>query len=439
MQVEALNNSPWLDAPGVSHAFPVLKKDLDADVVVIGGWIAGVMTSFFLLHNTERSVTLLEWNKVAHGATWHNAGQIDVFFETPIDEMIEKYGTELTRNAYQAMFDGRENIEDVIDIIDWQGYYTKYIGYNVYSTKEQVIKILEQFALFASLWLEFREIFLNQDMLSPEDIASDLLPYVNWISSKKGAELIWSRHLERLGFEATQYATLNSAALCQWIIHYMIDKYPDRFSIYEHTRVDNIETVEHGAILSIGNYTINCKDVVLATNAFNHHTINQKKDTEATTQVRWYMAGYMMSDVHAPKTICYYKPDSQSYTDAYFYQTTRHYLNQQHEDKVLLTLGWPEIDTSEAVERYPEEHKKSLDQYVDTYYQKPVHARYYWRWDMAYTENWMRKIGPSSEYLHIRYNLGCNGVWILGSAHGGRKIAEYFNGNVKEKSVFDIQ
>ncbi len=57
---------------------------------------------------------------------------------------------------------------------------------------------------------------------------------------------------------------------------------------------------------------------------------------------------------------------------------------------------------------------------------------------MAYTPDGMRKVGPHPEHLHLWYNLGCNGVGILSSVHGGWKIAEYLNGNVKEKSVFDL-
>lgn len=54
-------------------------------------------------------------------------------------------------------------------------------------------------------------------------------------------------------------------------------------------------------------------------------------------QVRGYMSGYIMNDVYAPKTICY-EPPSESYTEGYYYHTTRHYLDQEFNDGVLLTL-----------------------------------------------------------------------------------------------------
>ena len=165
------NNSPWLDAHGVSSAFPALKSDLDVDVAVIGGGIAGVMTAFYILRDTQHSVTLLEGNKIAHGATGHNAGQIDVFFEKPIAEMVAAYGTELTRGAYQAMFDAWGKIDEIIMLIDRQGYYTKYIGYNVYTTKDQIEHVIKQLQMFSLLGLEINELFLNKDLFSPEEFS----------------------------------------------------------------------------------------------------------------------------------------------------------------------------------------------------------------------------------------------------------------------------
>ncbi|MBP6911422.1 FAD-binding oxidoreductase [Patescibacteria group bacterium] len=144
--------------------------------------------------------------------------------------------------------------------------------------------------------------------------------------------------MQWVGFEATHYATLNSAALCHAVLAFLLAKYPDRFEVYEHARIDAITMEPHGASLQCGTHTVQCKEVVLATNAFKHHTINAKKDSVHVDPIRGYMAGYVTQNIPAPKTICY-QPPGKNYSDAYFYQTTRHYLDQDFTDSVLLTLG----------------------------------------------------------------------------------------------------
>jgi glycine/D-amino acid oxidase-like deaminating enzyme len=57
---------------------------------------------------------------------------------------------------------------------------------------------------------------------------------------------------------------------------------------------------------------------------------------------------------------------------------------------------------------------------------------------MGYTTNGMRAIGPEPLNPVLMYNLGCNGVGILPSIYGGRKIAEFLNGEVEERSMFDV-
>jgi glycine/D-amino acid oxidase-like deaminating enzyme len=56
---------------------------------------------------------------------------------------------------------------------------------------------------------------------------------------------------------------------------------------------------------------------------------------------------------------------------------------------------------------------------------------------MGYTPNRIRLIGEEPKNPVLMYNLGCNGVGILPSIFGGRRIARIVAGERLGKSIFD--
>lgn len=72
-------------------------------MVIVGGGIAGVVTAFFTLRDTNKTVILLEADKIAHGATGHNAGQLASYFERPLWELVEEFGLELAINGQRSV------------------------------------------------------------------------------------------------------------------------------------------------------------------------------------------------------------------------------------------------------------------------------------------------------------------------------------------------
>ncbi len=436
--MESQNNTPWLQTSATQHAFWQLESSLKTDCVIVWWWIAWCMTAYFLLQETDKKVVLVDANKIAHGASGHNAGQIDVFFEKPVQDLIKEYGEEMTKNAYQAMFDARERLEEVIMKIKRTGQYSKYVWYNVYTTRQQILNVLEELAIFDSLGLEINEFFIREDAKEELAIPHRYAQYCNWISASEWSTYLSSDTLSRLGFEATHYATTNSAHLCYSILEYLLEKYPDRFHVFEHTPIGEVEY--KNAVCNLKThawYILTAQDVVLATNAYQSYTINGEKDNHHVYQIRGYMAGYYVNNARSPLTICN-QPPGESFTEGYYYQSIRKYKNA-YDEHILVTVWWPDETTDHRKHHFPDDIKSRLDKHVSGFYNKSIDGNFYWRGDMGYTDTGMRKIWVHPQYPHICYNLGCNGVGILGSIHGGWKIAQHMQGKPQLESVFDVK
>src|SRR5213078_3239125 len=85
------NRSPWIAQLAVDGPRQPLGSDGTTDVVVVGAGIAGIATAFFVLGATASRVTLLERDRVARGATGHNAGQLTTYFERPLSAIADEF------------------------------------------------------------------------------------------------------------------------------------------------------------------------------------------------------------------------------------------------------------------------------------------------------------------------------------------------------------
>src|SRR3989344_658943 len=99
------NNSPWLHQLNKDREAKALDKDLETDVAIVGGGIAGISTSFFILRNTDKKVVLLEGGRLAHGATGHNAGQITSYFSRSLTDLSKEFSEDM-------VIDAQKNIEE---------------------------------------------------------------------------------------------------------------------------------------------------------------------------------------------------------------------------------------------------------------------------------------------------------------------------------------
>ena len=86
------NISPWLRQIRRSRPITIisLEENTSTNIAIVGGGISGVATAYFLLRDTDKSVTLLERERIACGATGHNGGQVVAAFETPLSQNFQK-------------------------------------------------------------------------------------------------------------------------------------------------------------------------------------------------------------------------------------------------------------------------------------------------------------------------------------------------------------
>lgn len=105
--------SIWRDSVNLPN-FPKLDRDLEVDVVIIGGGITGI-TSAYLLVNEGVKVALLEAGKLLHGTTGHTTAKISAQHGLIYDRFIGNFGMEKTKLYYEANAGALEYIKKLVE------------------------------------------------------------------------------------------------------------------------------------------------------------------------------------------------------------------------------------------------------------------------------------------------------------------------------------
>jgi glycine/D-amino acid oxidase-like deaminating enzyme len=129
--VPSYEESYWQSSAS-TPSFPVLAKDLEVDVVIVGGGIAG-LTAAYLLKQSGLTVAVLEKNTIGSGTTSKTTGKLtsqhNIIYETLSARLGEKAArtyAEANQSAVEAVTQliRRENIDCSFEIDDNYVYTT---------------------------------------------------------------------------------------------------------------------------------------------------------------------------------------------------------------------------------------------------------------------------------------------------------------------------
>ena len=150
------NRSPWIKQLNRTRPVKPLTENVDTDVVIVGGGIAGVTTAFFTLRDTDKRVVLIEADKIAHGATGYNAGQITSYFERPLTELVDEFGLELAIDGQKSVESGWLLLDEIVAQASLQTPVYRFTGYAGLTSLAQLQQHLKnnQYRLMGGLQTE---------------------------------------------------------------------------------------------------------------------------------------------------------------------------------------------------------------------------------------------------------------------------------------------
>ncbi len=451
------NRSPWIEQLNRTRPVLPLTKDASADVAIVGGGIAGAVTAFFTLRDTQKSVVLLEADKIAHGATGHNAGQLTSYFERPLAELAAEFGLPLTIDGQRSIESAWTLLDQIVAEANLQTPLYRFTGYAGLATLPHVLRFLKDNACRRAGGLPTEDMLIAAEWPLRTEIPEEYAELYTLVPQKDILALLETEDASYIASLSHQKGCMNSALFVEELIGYLATTYPDRFSFFEGSPVDTITLGAHAATLAVSAHAVKAYRVVLCTNGFEHFAIKNTAGRDIDTAFHHTIAGrigFMSAHVEAlsrpPTAISYFQKENPHPNDptgeSYFYVTRRPAPHEGDLSYNLICVGGPEKVLPNGAdyareESCPEEVQLVIDDFLkNTYgpYPKDEQERVFcWHGLMGYTPTGIRRIGPEPINPVLLYNLGCNGVGILPSIFGGKRIAEEISGITHGPSLFD--
>jgi len=443
--------SPWLHQLHRTRPLHVLASDQKTDVAIVGGGIAGISTAYFLLKNTNKKVTLVEGGKIAHGATGHNAGQVVAYFEKPFSEIAEEHGIQKAAQAQKDIIETWKTLLAIVKDAKIKTPLTIFQGYAGCATVEQLIIHLHNKELREKKGISMETIYVANNKHILGHISRRYKKYYKVFPHKKILKLLNTKHKHFIAALSTQKGTLNSAMFTEELCGHLLKKYPKKFKVFENAHVKQAELAKNGAILH-SHKKIKAEKVVLCTNGFEHiKIINKsgdpidKKFHERVQGLVSHMAGYLQGEHLKPEAISYFDSKEADPSAAYFYLTRRKYELEKNDHYDLVCIGGPEYSLKEKAhykkeKTYHPHAEKLIRNFLNQDYlltPKKLKFNFFWHGLMGYTNTGIRIVGEEPCNNNLLYNLGCNGVGILPSIYGGKRISEIIAGKKVKPTIFD--
>ena len=107
------NTSIWLDEIK-KQKFRKLEKDIDVDVLIVGGGITGVSSAYHL-NTGDLSVCLVEKNKLLEGVTSRTTGKLTYLQENIYSKLVNYHGKEKSKLYLDSQRDAIKLVKGIID------------------------------------------------------------------------------------------------------------------------------------------------------------------------------------------------------------------------------------------------------------------------------------------------------------------------------------
>ncbi len=399
-------SSYWEDTYSENLNLEKLTKDINSEVVVIGGGYTGLLCAINLIENHNLGVILVEAGKIGWGASSRNAG----FNCLPpskmsFTKMQSIYGKEETKKFFKNSVEGSNYTKDIIKEYNIDCDVTGDNNFVVAHHKSKFEQIKEQAEIYKS------EFGIETKIYSKEEF--------NEIGH--GGTEQYGAFSYKPGF------AINPLKFVNGITNYALSK---KLKIFEHTKVDKIEKENGSYILRTMEGSIRSKKIVVATNGFYQEGLIPQMDGRILPVISNIIVTRKLNkdelNSHNFKT---FSPIANTKNLLYYYR-------KLPDNRILFGTRGDLIGSDQSNLEMSKKMEKFLKNIFPQWFN--VTIDYNWRGLIALSQKLTPSIGKIDNE-EIYYGFGYNGVGVSAAPWTGKQLSKLvFSSNSKDLDISKI-
>lgn len=113
MTAESNPTTPYWTTTGTCPTFGRLDEDIESDVLVVGAGLTGLTTAY-LLAKAGKKVIVVERDRCAMADTGHTSAHLTMVTDTPLGELVERFGRDHAQAVWDAGLAAIATIEEIV-------------------------------------------------------------------------------------------------------------------------------------------------------------------------------------------------------------------------------------------------------------------------------------------------------------------------------------
>ena len=398
--------SYWEDTTETKFNLNKLYKDINSEIVIIGGGYTGFSCAINLIENYNLDVILVEAGKVGWGASSRNGGFCSFPpSKIPIKKMQKIYGREETKKYFKNAIEGSNYTRDIIKEYNIDCDVTGDSNFIVAHHPNKFNQIQEQAEIYKQEFGIDTKVYSKEEF---NEIGHSGTEQFGAISYKPGF-------------------ALNPLKFINGIAKYALSK---KLKVFEHTLIKHIEKKSTSYILRSESGSITTKKIVVASNGFYQEGLIPQLNSRILPVISNIIVTRKLTeqelDLHNFKT-------SSPIVNV---KNLMYYYRKLPDNRILFgTRGdlkgsdQSNLDRSIKMESFL---KKIFPKWSN------INIEYNWRGFVALSQKLSPSIGKIKDE-EIYYGFGYTGVGVSSAPWSGKQIAKLvFSSNSKDLDIADV-
>lgn len=102
----------WMKKNEIKNTYPYLTKDINCDILIVGGGIAGAITAYYL-SKEGMNVAIVEKNIIGYGSTAASTALLGYSLDIDLYKLEKTLGVHSAKRMYQLCLEAITDIENI--------------------------------------------------------------------------------------------------------------------------------------------------------------------------------------------------------------------------------------------------------------------------------------------------------------------------------------